>query len=72
MNKLNKKQIEGILITQKQSDSILENIIKNLKDKVLESSNLNAYNEEIENALNLIVANAFIECLVLENPQEIK
>ena len=72
LNKLNEKHIEDIVTTQEWSDSILENIIKNLNDKVLASSNLNAYNEDIEKALNLIVANAFIECLILENPQEIK
>lgn len=72
LNKLNEWHIEDIVTTQERSDSILENIIKNLKDRVLESSNLDAYNEDIEKALNLIIANAFIECLVLENPQEIK
>ncbi len=66
---LSKDGTVDIAIIQEHSDSILENITTTLRTKVLESSNLNAENEDVEIAVNLIVADAFIECLVLENPE---
>lgn len=54
---------------RKNADAILENIVETLRAKVLESSNLNADNEDVDLAVNLIVADAFIQCLVLENPE---
>lgn len=54
---------------QENSDVILDNILNDLRHKVLESSNLNAENEDVDIAIRLILADAFIECRVLENPQ---
>ena len=38
-----------------------------LREKTLESSNLNAENEDVDIAIGVIVADAFISCVVLEN-----
>ena len=56
---------------REQSDNILENIVKELNKKIIESSNLDAYNEDVNIAIMLIVADAFIECIVLEKPKVI-
>lgn len=58
-----------IQVIRQNSDTILENIVGILREKILESSNLNADNEDVDLAVNLIVADAFIQCLVLENPE---
>jgi hypothetical protein len=64
--------LADILVIKKYSDSILENIRQNLRTKILESSNLDASNEDVDKTLNLIVADAFIACIILKNPQEAK
>ena len=67
-----KNELVDILVIKKYSDSILENIKQNLHTKILGSSNLDAYNEDVDKTLNLIVADAFIACIILKNPQEAK
>lgn len=62
----------GIKAIRENSDKILENCINELQKQVLESSNLNAYNEDVYFAVNLIIADAFIECILLENPSDRK
>lgn len=52
---------------RQNSDQILENIMHVLREKTLESSNLNAENEDVDIAIGVIVADAFISCVVLEN-----
>lgn len=61
--------VVAITAIQENSDNILDNILIDLRQKVLESSNLNADNEDVDIAIRLILADAFIECRVLENPQ---
>lgn len=67
---LSENENVDIATIQQHSDTILENITKSLRKRVLESSNLKADNEDVDIAVNLIVADAFMECLVLENPEE--
>lgn len=54
------------------SDEILENITSKLSDSILNSSNLSAYNEDVHLAAKVIIADAFIECLILKNPMDEK
>lgn len=52
------------------SDSIIENVLKILKEKLFEANNLNSelHNETIDIAIEMIVGDAFINCKILENP----
>lgn len=50
------------------SDYILEFIIQRLKNMVFESNNTPPYKEKIELGVNVVVAHAFIECIIMENP----
>ncbi len=50
------------------ADEIIEDIIKQLKKFLYKSSNVPTYKEQLEIGINVIVAHAFVECLVLENP----
>jgi uncharacterized protein with ACT and thioredoxin-like domain len=59
---------KDIAVIQQASDAILENIRCNLRQRVMESSNLQAFNEDVDLAVRLIIADAFISCIVLENP----
>lgn len=59
-------------LVREHSDTILENIINDLRKRVIESSNLEADNEDVDIAIRIIVADAFIECRILENPEAIK
>lgn len=52
------------------SDNIINEIIASLKDTVFASKNLSAYSEDVDISINLIVADAFIKCLILENPNK--
>ncbi len=53
---------------RKNSDSILIKIINNLKDFCYKSANVPSHKESVEIGVNVIVAHAFVECLILENP----
>lgn len=52
------------------SDNIMNEIITSLKETVFASKNLSAYSEDVDISINLIVADAFIKCLILENPNK--
>lgn len=54
---------------KEHADEIVDNIIKQLRKFVYKSSNVNSlYKEQIEIGINVVVAHAFVECLILENP----
>lgn len=50
------------------SEFILDFIIQKLKNTVFESKNTPAYKEHVELGVNVVVAHAFIECIIMENP----
>lgn len=62
----------NIDLLREKSDEVFENILNKLKKEVLESANLDAYNEDVHIAVRLIVADAFIRCIVLENPEDLE
>lgn len=53
---------------RENSEFILDFIIKKLKNAVFESKNKPSYKEHVELGVNVIVAHAFIECVIMENP----
>lgn len=53
---------------RENSDYILEFIVQKLKNTVFESKNTPTYKERIELGVNVVVAHAFIECIIMENP----
>ena len=57
-----------ILEIRKNSDYILDYIIQKLRNSSVASSNKPQFKESIELGVNVIVAHAFIECIVMENP----
>ena len=63
-------QTDNIDVIRKNADLIIENIIEKLNAEILKSSNLDATNEEIYSAIHIIVADAFIQCKILEDPNE--
>jgi len=57
-----------IVKVRENSEFILESIIQKLKNTAFESSNTPAYKEHVELGVNVVVAHAFIECIIMENP----
>ncbi len=55
---------------RENSDYILDFIIQKLRNSSVESSNKPQFKESIELGVNVIVAHAFIECIVMENPMK--
>ncbi|WP_111636691.1 ABC-three component system protein [Marinomonas shanghaiensis] len=53
---------------RENSEFILDFIIQKLKNSVFESKNTPDYKEHIELGVNVVVAHAFIECIIMENP----
>ncbi|PSV01935.1 hypothetical protein C0W80_08950 [Photobacterium leiognathi subsp. mandapamensis] len=53
---------------RENSEFILDFIIQKLKNNVFESSNTPIYKEHVELGVNVVVAHAFIECIIMENP----
>ena len=53
---------------RENSEFILDFIIQKLKNNVFESKNTPAYKEHVELGVNVVVAHAFIECIIMENP----
>lgn len=53
---------------RENSDFIIEFIIQKLKNTAFESKNTPYYKEHIERGINVVVAHAFIECIIMENP----
>ncbi|MEG0278606.1 MAG: hypothetical protein RR510_05120 [Morganella sp. (in: enterobacteria)] len=74
-NSLEKYDIDSfepdITHVQQHADDIVSDVIKQLKTFVYNSSNLTQYKEQVEIGLNVIVAHAFVECYVLENPNNV-
>jgi hypothetical protein len=52
---------------RENSEFILDFIIQKLKNSVFESKNIPAYKEHVELGVNVVVAHAFIECIIMEN-----
>ncbi|MBA5685920.1 hypothetical protein [Rugamonas apoptosis] len=48
---------------------VLDFIILKLKNLAIESKNQNCVKEQIEQGINVVVAHAFIECIIFENPE---
>lgn len=57
-----------IIKIRENSEYILDFIIQKLKNTVFESKNTPSYKEHIELGVNVVVAHAFIECIIMENP----
>lgn len=57
-----------IIKIRENSEYILDFIIQNLKNTVFESNNTPFYKEHVELGVNVVVAHAFIECIIMENP----
>ena len=53
---------------RENSDTIIDYIILKLKNLSIESSNCNLPHEAIDIGIKVIVAHAFIECIIMENP----
>ncbi|MGK0307255.1 MAG: hypothetical protein ACI8RP_000206 [Urechidicola sp.] len=53
---------------RENSDYILDYIIQKLRNTSIESANKPQFKESIELGVNVVVAYAFIECIVMENP----
>ena len=57
-----------IIKIRENSEDILDFIIQKLKNTVFESKNTPSYKEHVELGVNVVVAHAFIECIIMENP----
>lgn len=55
-------------LVREHADDIVEDVIKKLRKFVYKSSNVAHYKEQVEVGINVVVAHAFVECVVLENP----
>jgi len=58
----------NIELIREHADNIIIKIIKGLKDFCYKSSNTPSDKESVEIGVNVIVAHAFVECRILENP----
>ncbi|HEM6802528.1 TPA: hypothetical protein U2I18_003086 [Citrobacter koseri] len=74
-NSLEKYEIDSfepdIAHVRLHADDIISDVIRQLKKFVYNSANLTQYKEQIEIGLNVVVAHAFVECCVLENPNNV-
>ncbi|MGX7653741.1 ABC-three component system protein [Shewanella putrefaciens] len=53
---------------REHADDIISDVIKQLRKFVYNSANVTQYKEQVEIGLNVVVAHGFVECFVLENP----
>lgn len=53
---------------REHSDFILTSIVTKLKTTVFKSKNTPMFREQIDLGVNVVVAHAFIECIIMENP----
>lgn len=53
---------------RESADVIIEIIISNLKNLAFESKNTPSIKETVETGVNVVVAHAFIECIIMETP----
>ena len=57
-----------MVLIRQHADDIIKKIIEGLKSFCYESSNVPSDKESVEVGVNVVVAHAFVECRVLENP----
>ncbi len=57
-------------LIRQNSDGIIKSIVSGLKKFCYESSNVPSDKESVEIGVNVVVAHAFVECRVLENPND--
>ncbi len=55
---------------KKHADEIINNVKKQLGDFLYKSSNINFTKEQMSVGINIVIAHAFVECYVLENPND--
>lgn len=71
-NALQKFEIDPFSIdinkVRENADDIIENITTQLRKFLYQSSNVPPYKEQVEIGINVVIAHAFVECIVLENP----
>ncbi|UNH41544.1 hypothetical protein MNY66_10845 [Moellerella wisconsensis] len=71
-NSLEKHGIDSfepdITKVRQHADEIISDVIKQLRKFVYSSANVTQYKEQVEIGINVVVAHAFVECCVLENP----
>ncbi len=53
---------------RQHADDIISDVIKQLRKFLYSSANVTQYKEQVEIGLNVVVAHGFVECCVLENP----
>ncbi|EAZ1367831.1 hypothetical protein BRQ74_23070, partial [Salmonella enterica] len=74
-NSLEKYDIDSfepdIAKVRQHADDIISDVIKQLRKFVYSSANAIKYKEQVEIGLNVVVAHAFVECCVLENPNNV-
>lgn len=57
-----------IIQVRKYADDIIDDVIKQLRTFVYKSANVTQFKEQVEIGINVVVAHAFVECFILENP----
>ncbi|HFW2045821.1 TPA: hypothetical protein ACIBFR_004811, partial [Salmonella enterica subsp. enterica serovar Typhimurium] len=62
----------NIEVIRKNSDNIIDNVIRSAQETVSSCSNLDAefLQEDIDYGIRMIVSYSIIECIVLENPND--
>lgn len=53
---------------REHADDIIDDVINQLRKFVYNSANVFEFKESVEVGINIVVAHAFVECFVLENP----
>lgn len=53
------------------AEYILDFVIQKLRNSAYESKNMLQLKEQIEQGINVVVAHAFIECIIFENPENV-
>lgn len=64
------ENVVDIVLIREHSEYILDFIIQKLKNLSYESNNTPNVKEQVELGVNVVVAHAFIECIVMENPND--
>ncbi len=59
-----------IALIQRHADAIIDDVVKQLKSFLYNSANINFSKEQMSIGINVVVAHAFVECYVLENPND--
>lgn len=71
-NSLEKYDIDSfepdIIQVRQHADDIINDVIKQLRTFVYKSANVTQFKEQVEIGINVVVAHAFVECFILENP----